>query len=111
MGSRAVAVASVVADAMGASRVTTVVAVVRTVVRTAVTGPTVAASSPSDSRGNVVGGASCNAEAGVVVLPRNGEGVDSGIRRWVILRRLGKRVRATAHWGCGRDVVRCHGWG
>jgi len=111
LGTRTVEVASVGADAMGASRVTTVMAVVRAVVRTAVTGPTVAATSPNDSRGNVVGGASCNAHAGVVVLPGNGEGVESGIRSgWVILRWLGKRVRATAHGGCGRDVV-CHGWG
>jgi hypothetical protein len=60
MGAGTVVLVSVGADAMGASRVTMVAAmvVVRAVVGMTVTGPTVTAtSSPSDGRGNIVGGA------------------------------------------------------
>ena len=106
MGAGTAAVVFVVgADAMGAPRMTiATMMVVRAVVRMTVARPAVTATStPSDSWVNIVRGASC--DAGDVW---NAEGVSGGIwGGWIILAWLGKRVRATARRGSGRDVV-CH---
>jgi len=103
------ALVSVGTDTMGPSGVTVVAAMVvvraGAVVRMTVAGPAVTATSPPRdySRGDIVGGASREAR-GVW----NGEGVSGGIWGGWIIRRLGKRVRATAWRGSGRDVVGLH---
>jgi hypothetical protein len=96
---------SVGADAMGASGVTMVGGVVvRAVVGMTMTGPAVTATSPPrDSRGDIVGGTSCNTRR---VCIRNVEGLGVWGWGWIILGWL--RVHATARRGSGRDVVCCH---